>query len=698
MSPEHKTTRRPIDDFDKIAMKADERYDPGLMVFRRAMHQAAEILRDNPNDTDLAEHTLDELNEQWPYHEQKVVISGKLYVSCPEDDFDEGDIPQSWGSKKLDEWGVYYEVADQELYSFGVVDASRDSEATGVTTIVYAYGIDLEDESPVLIAREQDLTHAEYPYCTREAVEARLQLEFPEIYSFINKHIRPYTYDFTRLNDVMKLLVETFPELCTNNHLGSWASSYINTRVMFDKRFSYGFVVNGPIALANSEGKEETYRLKDPFGFEASIVSVAFGKEEKRDVTTAHAMYFVELPLGITSREEAMSCLGVIPAQSVLSIDSRRPIRSVAEQLHEARLEALRPRVLASAKLLLDLEDDISPEADNTEDGVESVMTSRESWEDMESRFKDAVTIVRNLEKNTFFSEEAANEAAAQCLNELAVLLYQNEKISSTMFHVAGHGVSLPKVKVHQTTKEDGVLYMVEVGSSMQQATNAHEIRGTFVSLGTSVTECDDEVYTASVFAIFGYGQERSTTPLLAVENIVSVVAAISQGCVVRLDGSASILPVRLEELRESSDALRAFFAMPGMRKEQHQIARLNAALHAELETDVIKLEKLKILRDIARSIEHPQKGAAVTDALRALLRSRTLVIAGEFIDMEMDAVYAENKLGYCIDIVEYLPGNNEKAPALVVRLQDNKLLLLDTNDRHCLRYVPLNKIRSFKY
>ena len=101
---------------------------------------------------------------------------------------------------------------------------------------------------------------------------------------------------------------------------------------------------------------------------------------------------------------------------------------------------------------------------------------------------------------------------------------------------------------------------------------------------------------------------------------------------------------------------------------------------------------------DIGRSIAESVHGDLVADALSAILRNKGLMISGLLIDLDGDVFDVNYVRGRTIDVVDRIPGSNEKRPSLVFRVADESKHEQSVDDRDVIHFLPLDTIREFRY
>lgn len=692
--------RKVVQAFEALALREDASYDPGLVQFRRAMQNAERVLNHHRSSAE-AVGIIEELNAKWPYHGKEVTLSGRIYLNDADADMNIDDyLPDAWGEKKMDEWGTFYEVEDALLVSMGLDEIEGRSKKSKGSTISFVYGFDAEDDEATFIVRPNDISHVDYPYPTYEACEAHLRHEYPELFAEINRLVRPSTYDFNRLGEVLQHLIGTFPELCSDSTLGGWAAVYINRRVKFDRESPYGFVIQGEMAVTDEDGDDEIYTLEEPFAFDATIGSIAFAEtyhEGADEEFTPSVHYLVFLPSGITSSQEYVESRATIPVSSIISLESRRPVISVAEQLRTARLEKVRPMLAQLGMVrLADMSVDIENEP---YEEVEEEVTNEALWRDLEVRFAAVVERVLEVRNTKFRSLEAAQVVADTIMQEMNALLHENNVLYTSALYVSGAGVGVPMVKTERTATETGQQISFSVDGDMHNPVRAVDVFGTFRSLYATVEQEDEESFVPLIYTMMGHKEDVGAIPMLAFESFPLVAATIGQIGMVRMDGTATLEIAGLERIRRKDAALRELASIHGARREKEVIGRLSQAIKQELADSMVSLRDLGIVKDVEDIMLTSRHTNEVSAALKALLGDgRQLIISGEAVSVDGEPKELSRAITACIDVVNMISHRAQDTPALVVKEFHTALTPEALQNEPPLMYMPLKNITELKY
>ena len=686
--------------FEAFALHTDKHYDPGIAEFHRAAVRAEQLLRDSEMDADTAEGLLDELNLKWPFHGQDITVAGRLYV-CGDIEHIEEYILEALGTRKLDKWGEYFEVEDTTLVSMGVIDASATGDDSSEPSIVYAYGLDEEDAEPTFIARLSDIHKAEYPYSTYEGCVARLKYEYPAIYADIMRLITPNVYDMNKLNNSLHYLVQTYPEICQDDRLGTWVSVFITRRANFDKHTTYTFTMEGEMMLPDDNGDETVYSIVEPYTFDAKIMSIGFGTIEREgEGDEAVASYLLALPSGIKSGSEHLDSQAILPVNSVITIEPRRPVLSVREQLERAQLDKVRP-ALAHAGLVK-LADTEMPALNHDDEGEETEVpiTKRERWTMLQTQLEDMISKVKQARSRNYPAAEAAQIMAQHLVNEFYTALGDfSDTLYKTLIEVGGRGVSVPSVKLDRarTESEDIITVRTDL-DGMRNPGISHEVRGTLITLAASVQKLEDDTYKPAVFMSIEIGNLTRNIDIIAFEELPLAKMFTSQAALVNLDGTATVEVSGLKHANRREEILREFHKMCRAKQATREfvaIRALDKAIHRELDSMSIPLENIALLgnlHDVMRSTEHVDD---VAHALNAIIGGgRMLVLNGNFIDKDGQVIVAENYVTFCVDVVHTLPFSDERMPSLVVMPTGMPTGTSETP----MHYVPLHSITALHY
>ncbi len=690
--------------FEVMAIHEDKQYDPGLVQFRRAMANAERALHKDKEGIE-AEGIIAELNANWPFHGQEVTLSGKIYLSDEDADLHlEEFIPDSWGTKRIDNWGTFYEVEDARLASMGVAEITGPTKASPETSVSYVYGFDIGDDEPSFIVRPGDIYKAEYPYPTYEACEAHLRHEYPELFAEINRRIRPSTYDFNRLNDTLQLLVEKYPAICMDASLGVWTSMYINRRVKFDSDSPYGFVVNGEMSVPDEDGDVETYLVDEPFGFDARIQGVAFARTANDDPNIAAegvVEYMLILPSGIMASKEYPAAQAIVPVSSVVSIEPRRPIVSLVEQLRQAALEKVRPELarLGLSKISASAIEYAELSEDTEEPELVEPISETIRLEEYEGRFATIKSRLKEIRGQRFEDIEEAELAVNALTKEMAALLAVDERIYSVLLEVYGNGVQLPTFNKGRAVGENGQQLVLSVDENLTNPSRATEVRGTYRGIKGTIEQGSDETYLPVIYMYMGYKQDEPLIPMMQFESVPIVSVTVEQSCVVRMDDTSAIKIVALERFRQRQAAMERLAALQNARHEQKVINRLSRAMSQEIPYDMIALGKMNYLRSLdhlIRTTKHPHE---VFEAVKALIGdSRQVKVSGTVFSASGEHSIVDEEVMYCLDVVRSIPNNTADIPALVVRASDNVSPLANPSQQSPFLYMPIRDITQFHY
>lgn len=686
--------------FEAFALHTDEHYDPGITEFHRAAVRAEQLIRDSEMDADTVERLLNELNLKWPFHGQDITVAGRLYLYGEIEHIEEY-ILEDLGTRKLDKWGEYFEVEDTTLVSMGVIDASATGDDRSEPSIVYAYGLDEEDVEPTFIARLSDIYKAEYPYSTYEGCVSRLKYEYPAIYTDIMRLITPNVYDINKLSNTLHYLVQTYPEICQDDRLGTWVSVFITRRANFDKHTTYTFTMEGEMMLPDDNGDETVYSIVEPYTFDAKIMSIGFGTIEREgEGDEAVASYLLALPSGIKSGSEHLDSQAILPVNSVITIEPRRPVLSVREQLERAQLDKVRP-ALAHAGLVK-LADTEMPALNHDDEGEETEVpiTKRERWTMLQTQLEDMISKVKQARSRNYPAAEAAQIMAQHLVNEFYTALGDfSDTLYKTLIEVGGRGVSIPLLKLDRTRTENEDIITVRADlDGLKSPGISHEVRGTLIALTASAQEIDDDTYKPAVFMNLDMGDLTHNIDIIAFGELPLAKMLTTQAALVNLDGTATVEVSGLKYAIRREEILREFHQMCRARhatREFVAIRALDKAIHCELDSMLIPLKNIGLLsnlHDVMQSTEHVDD---VAHALNAIIGGgRMLIVNGNFIDKDGHVLEAKDYVTCCIEVVHTLPFSDERMPSLVVMPNG---MPTGTSEAP-MHYVPLHSITALQY
>lgn len=688
-------------EFERLALRANKRYDPGVVQFLRAMRRAESVLRAAESDTE-ATGLIEELNAKWPFHAQDVVLSGRIYLNENDENLEIDEyIPEAWGSKKYDRWGTFYEVEEVTLVSMGVGEVSGDSDPAQ-SSICFVFGFSEDDDEPTFSARQDDIYKSEYPYPTYEACKAHLEHEYPALFGEINRLIRPATQNFNRLNSVLQQIVNDHPEICEDPILGNWAAVYINRRIKFDKDSPYGFVIQGEISLPDEDGDDVIYEVSEPFAFDARITSIAFAqvyKGDSDDQATNVLCYMLTLPSGISTAGEYADSQAIVRAESVLSIEPRRPIVSLRDQLESGRLEAIKSAIaqtgmLRLAEIPLESIDNFGDQ--DAENDAEP--TIQESWRELETRFGAMIDKLKQLRRQTFRNRESALEAAATLATEMNGSLNAIDVLYQTAFYARGTGVGIPSVRTTRQVEDGEERLIIQVDSNTKTPSRAMDVFGTFLALEPTVEELDEESFKPLILGMFGYQQEAPPFRMLEFESVPLVAATVSQVSMVRMDDTATVTVAGLDRIRRRDRVMKDLAKRDGIRSEKIAIARLYEAIKSEHPHEVVALRDLSLLRRFDSILRTTSRPNEVASALNAILGDgRQLLIAGQAIDREGNIHETDTTVVTCLNVALEIPNFGNAVPALIVKPY-GPTLASQLDAAVPILYFPLRSISSLRY
>ena len=626
-------------------------------------------------------------------------MAGRLYV-CGDIEHIEEYILEALGTRKLDHWSEYFEVEDTTLVSMGVIDASATGDDSSEASIVYAYGLDEEDAEPTIIARLGDIHRAEYPYSTYEGCVAHLKYEYPAIYTDIVRLITPNVYDMNKLNNTLHYLVQTYPEICEDDRLGTWVSVFITRRANFDKHTTYTFMMEGEMMFPDDDGDETVYSIVEPYTFDAKIMSIGFGTIERDGETDeAVASYLLALPSGIKSGSEYLDSQAILPVNSVITVEPRRPVLSVREQLERAQLDKVRP-ALARAGLMKLADVEMSAPYQDEEDKKEVPITKRERWTMLQAQLEDVISKVKKARSRDYSGIEAAHITAQHLVNEFYASLGDlSDTLHRTLIEVGGRGVSVPLVKLDRTRTESEDIITVRADlDGLRNPGISYEVRGTLITLAASVQELDDDTYKPAVFMSLDMGNLTRNIDIVAVEELPLAKMLTSQAALVNLDGTATVEVSGLKYANRREEILREFHQMCRAKQATREFVAIRApdkAIHRELDSMSIPLDNIALLgnlHDVMRSTEHVDD---VAHALNAIMGGgRMLIVNGNFIDKDGQVLEAKDYMTFCVDVVHTLPFSDERLPSLVVMPTG-----MPTGTSEVpMHYVPLHSITALQY
>jgi hypothetical protein len=683
--------------FDVLAMREDVHYDPGLDSFRRAMQSAERIIREDPESIE-AIGIVEELNARWPFHAQEITVSGKLYLAGDQEGIEEF-IGDDWGPRKLDQWGDFYEVEDKTIISLGLIEAGVTADADSASSIVFAYGFDVEDDDPTFIARLQDVHKAEYPFSTYEASVAHLKHEYPAIFDDINRLVRPKTYDFNKLNNTLMYLIETYPSICSDTKLGAWVSMYLGRRVRFDQYSTYAFTVKGEMSLPDDDGDDETFIIDEPYLFDARILSIGFAELERLGNTSEPiACYLLALPSGITSAGEYLASQAIVPVGSVVDLESRRPKLSVMDQIRTAQRDKIRAGIARTG--LVRLADQLSDDSglNEEEEGVEAIPpTQIERWTDLQVRFASVITIVREARNVHYPTEESALVAAEELVGQINRLLHESESLYQTLLYVYGEGVQVPLVTTTTTPDQNGYTVTVHVNAEIQTPPISYETIGACESVCASGEQVDDYDFIPAVHMVLHKGHDYKKITMLTFETQPLASTSVTQSALVRLDGTSSIEVQGLNIIQRKKEILSNYNRLArerGTSEEAIVLNRLHEAIYREGQSESIPLKKINILHDVQQVMMKTSDIDSMAEALNMVIGSgRMLIISGDFLDKTGNKSSGSNCVVLCVNVAHTLPHSEERIPALVVTPTD----VADTGSS-TIHYVPLNSITKMQF
>ena len=140
-----------INDFDFEGtflglIEKNETHDAGIALFEKRLKKVETELTEQFStikggfSSDIAEGVENELNEEWRYHDEVAIVSGRIYLVEPEYEF---IAPKNWGESNIDDEGrVYFFVENISLKSHGVEvipQFEEDHESASGVRVGYAF-------------------------------------------------------------------------------------------------------------------------------------------------------------------------------------------------------------------------------------------------------------------------------------------------------------------------------------------------------------------------------------------------------------------------------------------------------------------------------------------------------------------------------------------------------------------------------
>ena len=264
--------------------------------------------------------------------------------------------------------------------------------------------------------------------------------------------ITPNVYDMNKLSNTLHYLVQTYPEICEDDRLCTWVSVFITRRANFDKHTTYTFTMEGEMMLPDDDGDETVYSIVEPYTFDAKIMSIGFGTIERDgEADEAVASYLLALPSGIKSGSEHLDSQAILPVNSVITVEPRRPVLSVREQLERAQLDKVRP-ALARAGLVMLADVEMSAPYQDEEGEKEVPITKRKRWTMLQAQLEDMISKVKEARSRNYPAAEAAHIMAQHLVSEFYASLGDlSDTLHRSLIEVGGRGVSVPLVKLDRT-------------------------------------------------------------------------------------------------------------------------------------------------------------------------------------------------------------------------------------------------------
>jgi hypothetical protein len=689
--------------------------DAGIALFEQSIPQCEEALRKQYIGTDMVSHdglmwVEDELNARWPYINDIAVVSGRVYL-VKHDDQDMA--PSSWGMPYTDESDrTYYFVDEVRLRSHGV-QAVPEIDAEDAMTldikIGYVYSLEEDDmEEPAVFAFPGELEQHQYETPTPAEAQLRLTRQWPEQTALIQKLIRP-DLQAAAPRRLALLAGRLQTELCTSPEFRILAAILINDLLMLDKTMPYLMVVETQMDCydGSDPADDDDPGMWMPIDIEQPITLVMYNPD----------VYTCEYPDGSFQfhfRAETYNYEDgdtpeyiSVAAAYIQNIRSMRALRSI-----------IRKALLAVTSVDERADDPQFGLKQADVDGIDSMSVSYhakselvQSGEEpeyvlsMKMLEDELAKVIRDIEMhiNAIYStEDLALNAAKELIDTYIIdRLVGAGVYNGYVFEFSGESVkyprvmrSLPGVPHDPHTK----IFKIDPNDPIKSLEPGDVYQGSITRLepfAKEVRDDDNEVIGFSPLPLLIIGRPPEVSRLSAVGSSELAELTYDSGAMVPLDKSVGIKIRALERYRLITATLAEVSKKYDKKPIVGHMMWLHRAIQSSRPPELVELERVDVLHKIEYQIRQIISGEdtaePVTDALRAMLVERTVVVGGDMYRWGADGLVFD--AGYSFD---------EPSKATVIDVRDDIdtkgiYLVLEFVD-DTFRYVPLRSIRGFRF
>lgn len=340
-------------------IERDAAYDPKITLLREVMRAAEQEIASDPEyRKDIRKSpTFDQLVAEWEFTESLVEMSGKIYIEDP--DF-AGGVPEEWGDARSDVYGTWFNVPKTQFVSVGPYpvedttrtdsndeDEDRPEDDKSSAPFRLGYGMILPEDADAESSEEivafyalpEDVT-TDFLRPSLTAVDYRLHERYPDELAQIDAAIPVGSSNITRsihkLREVLPTLTIKDPDEVI------WLSEYIWNRLGTDRQWPYVALLDKLVVLEDVANEPEQIILHEPLEQCAYISGIALTQDD--EIAGLGGVVTFDLAAGLDSEKEIEAKL-YAPLESVQSIRSLRPRRSLSEQIKAVRIEKLRAHI-----------------------------------------------------------------------------------------------------------------------------------------------------------------------------------------------------------------------------------------------------------------------------------------------------------------------------------------------------------------
>jgi hypothetical protein len=438
-------------------MESNQTRDLGIASFEEQMAAAEIQLKTkflkikSGYDDSIAKETEDDLNDEWRFHNEVGVVSGRVYLADPEL---ESLVPKEWGESTEDDNGrLYYFLENKQLKSHGVEaipDYDDESETTtGVRMgFIFSFADDTFDR-PILTAYLGELSKHYYTFPTPAEAQLRLTRQWPEELELIDILMKP-KQDRAFAERLSMLARQLQEGLQVSAEFRDLATIYLNEKLALDEINPYIITTSGKISYFDGEDVDaddaDTYWVHvesdTPITFNAFDPRVQFF--EHSDGSYAAHVFAATFNEEDGDEPEYIS----VSSENITQFTATRALRSIAARALLGAQEMSRREQERQAEL-----EKMNPSNEPIEQTTKSTSKSERSPSNYENgkpnyilemekfirQFDEIAAEVARRRKTVYSTADDARDATAEFIEEYIVPRLKDSGVT-TNFEIEASG------------------------------------------------------------------------------------------------------------------------------------------------------------------------------------------------------------------------------------------------------------------